>query len=73
MVETFFSPDRPRPTPTDWEVACPTCGEQIAHEMDEETDGSFTKTDRDGDPVVNCECGCFFIPASIRIEVSHDA
>lgn len=70
MVEPFFSDERPSPYPTDWQVACPSCGEQIGCELEEDTDGIFSKTDRDGDPVVNCECGCFFIPANMIVRIS---
>lgn len=70
MVEPFYSEERPSPAPTDWQVACPSCGEQIDCEMEEDVDGSFSKSDRDGDPVVNCECGCFFIPASMIVRIA---
>ncbi|MBZ5760245.1 hypothetical protein LAV84_06750 [Rhizobium sp. VS19-DR104.2] len=64
-IEPFFCAERPCPYPADWQVACPSCSEQIACEMDEDTDGSFSKTDRDGDPVVNCDC--FFIPSDVSV------
>jgi phage terminase large subunit GpA-like protein len=73
MSEPFFSEVRPRPMPTEWQVACPSCGEQIAHEMEEDVDGSFSKSDRDGSPIVDCQCGCFFIPANVFIQEQADA
>lgn len=65
MDEPHFSTERPLPYPTAWQVACPSCGEQIACEMDEDNHGCFSMSDRDGDPVVNCDCGCFFIPSCV--------
>jgi hypothetical protein len=70
VAEPFFSAERPTPIPTDWDVQCPACGENISCEMEQEVDGSFSKADRDGDPVVNCECGCFFIPANVTVRIT---
>ncbi|MDX0426317.1 hypothetical protein GOC88_26240 [Sinorhizobium medicae] len=39
-------------------------------EMDQDADGTFTKSDRDGDPIVNCECGCFFIPSAMTVRTA---
>ncbi|MBB4145796.1 hypothetical protein GGQ72_004362 [Rhizobium rhizoryzae] len=69
MTVLEFLADRPVPAPEAWGVACPCCGQAVACEMEEDTDGSFSVSDRDGDPCVRCEpCGVFFIPAPVVIK-----
>lgn len=70
MAETFFSECTPAPEPTSWQVQCPSCGDQIECDMDEDADGNFSKSDRDGDPVANCDCGCFFIPSRVTVRAA---
>lgn len=68
-----FLASRPTPKPEAWHVQCPECSSPISCDMEEDVDGSFSVSDRDGDPCVLCEdCGVFFIPASVSIRFDKD-